>query len=176
MPGKGKGRGWYGESERHAKAAKKANEGRLRRGLRAVKSGVGMLVRLPMQALGFLGTQLSGTWRNLGRAWNYLTFDNVLPPSIRDLFQWIIETIPKVFGVRGTKPWQQLGAAAMVIVFALLATVLSGGLLIGTVIIVGFFALVAIVRHVPWVNDQWESATGLLPIKNDYDVPRWRRD
>lgn len=176
MPGKDKGRGWYGESERHAKAAKKAGEGRLRSTIRTVGSTVGAVLRLPMTALGFVGAQLSGTRRNLGQAWNYLTFDNILPPSIRDLFQWMIETVPKVFGIRDTKPWQQFGAAAMVIVFALLATFFSGGLLIGTVVIVAFFGLVGIVRHVPWVNEKWNQGTGLLPIKNDYDVPRWRRD
>lgn len=176
MPSKDKGRGWYGEPERHAKAAKKANEGRLRRAARGVAGVVGTVLSIPMMLLGFLGRQAAGTWRNLGKAWNYLTFDNILPPSIRDLIQWIIETIPKLFGIRGTKPWQQVAAASMVILFALLATVLSGGLLIGTVIIVGFFAFVGIVRHVPWFNEKWNQATGVLPIKRDYDVPRWRRD
>lgn len=176
MPEKDKGRGWWGESERHAKAAKKSSEGRLRSAVRAVGSAVGTLLRLPLTALGFVGAQLSGTRRNLGRAWNYLTFDNVLPPSIRDFIQWGIETTPKLFGIRDAKPWQQLGAAAMLIIVAVGATFLSGGLFFATVIIVGVFGLVGIVRHVPWVNKKWKQGTGLLPVKNDYDVPRWRRD
>lgn len=176
MPNKDDGRGWYGESERHAKAAKKANQGRIRSAYRGLAGAVKTVLAIPMALLGFLGRQARGTWRNFGRAWNYMTFDNVMPPSVVSLIQWFIETIPKLFGIRDTTPWQQVGAAATVIGAALLATVLSGGLLIGTVIIVTFFGFVGVIRHVPWFNDKWERATGTLPIKNDYDVPRWRRD
>lgn len=178
-----KGKGWYGESERHSKAAKKASAGRVRSAMRMVRSGIGRTLglagktlMLPLTALGYLGNQASGTRRNLGRAWDYLTFDNLLPPSVVDLGQWAIETTPKVFGVRDTTPWQQVGAAVTVALVALLATVLSGGLLIGVLIVVGLFAVAGVVRHVPAVNQKWNAVTGVLPIKNDYDVPRWRRD
>lgn len=178
-----KGKGWYGESERHSKAAMKASEGRFRSAMRTLRSGVGTTlglagktVMLPMRGLGYLGRQASGTRRNVGRAWDYLTFDNLLPPSLVGLGQWVIETTPKVFGVRDTKPWQQVGAAVTVALVALLATVLSGGLLIGVLIAVGLLALAGVVRHVPAVNEKWNAMTAVLPIKDDYDVPRWRRD
>ncbi len=68
------------------------------------------------------------------------------------------------------------GAALSVIGFAFLAAFLSGGWLIGTVVIVAALGSVGIVRFVPAVNDKWEEWTAALPIKNDYDVPRWKRD
>lgn len=179
----GDGRGWHGEPERHSKAAKKASDGRVRTTLRIVREGVGsvvsglwMVLTLPVAGIRVLSRQASGTWRNIGRAWSYLTFDNVLPPSLVGLGQWTIETLPKLFGVRGTTPWQQVGAAATFIGVALLATFLSGGLLIGAVVLAAGFGLIGVWRHIPWIDDRWQGFTALLPIKRDYDVPRWKRD
>lgn len=122
------------------------------------------------------GRQLRGTWRNLGRAWDNLTFDRLLPPSIVDTIQFGIETIPKLFGLRDTRPWQQVGAAITLVGVALLATVLSGGFLIATLVVVLALGLVGVVRLVPVVNDQWRGFRDALPIKDDYDLARWRRD
>lgn len=171
-----KGRGWYGESERHAEAAKDGSTSRVRRAGSAIRSGVMLLLTLPLTGLGFLRRQAAGTWSNLGKAWDYATFDNLLPPSITSTIQWFIETIPKLLGLRDSEPWEQVGAAVTVIGVALLATVLSGGLLIGTVVVVGFFGLAGVVRLVPFVNEKWTDARAALPVKDDYDVPRWRRD
>jgi len=148
----------------------------LRKGLSRLDSLFWMLLMLPVQGLRFLGAQARGTWQNLGRGWDYLTFDNILPPSITGTIQWFIETIPKLLGIRSTSPWQQVGAAVSVIGFALLATVLSGGWLIGTVVIVAGLGSIGFVRVVPAVNDKWNEWGAALPIKNDYDVPRWKRD
>lgn len=170
------GRGWYGEPERHAEVAKDGGESRIRRAGSAIRSGIMLLLTLPLTGLGFLRRQASGTRRNLGKAWNYATFDNLLPPSIASVIQWFIVTIPRLLGLRETEPWEQAGAAVTVIGVALLITFLSGGLLIGTVVVVGVFGLAGLVRFVPFMNDKWTDARAALPIKDDYDVPRWRRD
>jgi len=148
----------------------------LKDGLGRLASMLWMLVMLIPRGFGFLVGQARGTWDNAGRGWDYLTFDNLLPPSITGTIQWFIETIPKLLGLRDTKPWQQIGAAASLIGFALLATFLSGGWLIGTVVIVAALGSVGAVRFVPAVNDQYEEWRAALPIKNDYDLPRWKRD
>jgi hypothetical protein len=142
----------------------------------AVGSGLRMLGSGTRRVGGFLRRQVSGTRRNLGRAWNYLTFDELLPPSIRDMLQWTIEIIPKLLGIRSTTPWQQIGAAISVVGFALLATFLTGGLLIGTVAIVLGFGAIGVARLIPAVNEEYGDWMAALPIKNDYDVPRWKRD
>jgi len=135
-----------------------------------------MLLALPVRGFRFLVYQARGTRRNVGRGWDYLTFDNILPPSLVGLGQWLIETMPKLAGIRSTTPWQQVGAALSVIGFAFLAAFLSGGWLIGTVVIVAALGSIGIIRFVPAVNDKWEEWTAALPIKRDYDVPRWKRD
>lgn len=149
---------------------------RLKDGLSRVASVIWMLLMLPVQGFQFLVVQVRGTWDNVGRAWDYLTFDNMLPKSIVDMVQWLVETIPKLLGIRSTTPWQQIGAAASLIGFALLATFLSGGLLIGAVVIVAGLGSIGIVRLVPAVNGKYEEWRAALPIKNDYDIPRWKRD
>ena len=149
---------------------------RLKEGLGWLASMLWMLVMLVPRGFQFLVGQARGTWDNAGRGWDYLTFDNILPPSITGTIQWFIETIPKLLGLRDTTPWQQIGAAASLIGFALLATFLTGGWLIGTVVIVAALGSVGIVRFVPAVNDQYQEWRAALPIKNDYDVPRWKRD
>jgi len=132
-----KGRGWYGDSKRHAEAAKKANEGRLRTAWRSIKGAAGVLangVRMlgagARRAGGFFRRQVTGTRRNLGRAWEYLTFDELLPPSIR----------------------------------------------VGTVIIVIALGSIGVARLIPAVNEEYGEWIAALPIKNDYDLPRWKRD
>ncbi len=172
----GEGRGWYGDEERHREAAEKAQRSRIGMVISRLWMLVMFLVSLPLRGLRFLVGQARGTWRNTGRAWDYLTFDNMLPPSITSTIQWFIETIPKLLGIRGTKPWQQVGAALSLIGFALLATFLTGGWLIGTVIIVAGLGSIGLVRLVPAVNDQYEEWTSQLPIKRDYDIARWKRD
>ncbi len=149
---------------------------RLRDGLERLASMLWMLVMLIPRGFQFLVGQARGTWDNTGRGWDYLTFDNLLPPSITGTIQWFIETIPKLLGLRDTKPWQQIGAAASLIGFALLATFLTGGWLIGTVVIVAALGSVGAVRFIPAVNDQYKEWRAALPIKNDYDLPRWKRD
>lgn len=135
-----------------------------------------MLVMLVPRGVGLLIRQARGTRRNADRGWDYLTFDNMLPPSIVGTIQWFVETTPKLVGLRDTKPWQQVGAALSLIGFALLATFLTGGFLIATVGIVTALGAVGIVRFVPAVNDKWNEWRAALPVKDDYDVPRWRRD
>lgn len=149
---------------------------RLKDGLSRVGSLLMLLAALPFRGGRFLLEQARGTRENAGRAWDYLTFDNILPPSIRDLIQWIIEIVPKLFGVRDTSPWQQVGAALSVIGFAFLATVLTGGWLIATVVIVAGLGSMGLIRFVPAVNDRWNKWRAALPVKDDYDVPRWKRD
>lgn len=149
---------------------------RLQDGLGRLWSVLRMLLALPVGGFRFLLAQGRGTWQNLGRGWDYLTFDNLLPPSITGTIQWFIETIPKLLGIRSTSPWQQVGAAVSVIGVALLATVLSGGYLIATVVLVMGLGSIGFARFVPAVNDKWNEWTAALPIKNDYDVPRWKRD
>lgn len=152
------------------------NSDRLKGGLGRMASALWMLLMLPYRGLNFLVAQARGTWENVGRGWDYLTFDNLLPPGITGTIQWFIETIPKLLGIRSTSPWQQVGAAASVIGVALLATVLSGGWLIGTVVIVAAFGSIGLIRFVPAINDKYEEWRAALPIKSDYDVPRWKRD
>lgn len=168
------GRGWFGDEEGHRKAAKQGQQDRSVLGW--VWHYLLMLVMLIPRGVGFLIRQARGTWRNTGRGWDYLTFDNILPPSITGTIQWFIETIPKLFGLRDTKPWEQFGAALSVIGVALLATVLTGGYLIATVLVVGGLGSFGLVRFVPAVNDKWTEWRAALPIKNDYDLARWERD
>lgn len=153
---------------------------RLSAGWRSAKGVVGSGFRIVgsgvRRAGGVLRRQASGTRRNLGRAWGYLTVDRLLPPSIRSTIQWFIETIPKLLGIRSTSPWQQIGASASVIGVALLATFLTGGVLIGTVAIVLGFGAIGAARLVPAVNEKYSEWAAALPIKSDYDLPRWKRD
>jgi hypothetical protein len=175
----GKGRGWYGDEEGHREAAKQAqqeSQSRLRDFTTQTWTLLVFMVALPFRGLAVLVKQARGTWQNTERGWDYLTFDNMLPPSIVGTIQWFIETIPKLFGLRDTKPWQQVGAALSLIGFALLATFLSGGWLIGTVVIVAALGSFGIVRFVPAVNDRWQAWRAALPVKDDYDVARWKRD
>lgn len=162
--------------ERLDDGADRAVRSRLGRGLARLGMLIVMLVSLPLRGTRYLLGQARGTWLNLNRGWNYLTFDNILPPSLTGLGQWIIETTPKLLGLRNTKPWQQVAAALSVIGVALLATFLTGGFLIATVIIVAALGSIGIARHIPDANEKWNEWTAALPIKNDYDVPRWRRD
>lgn len=149
-------------------------------GVRALVSrlwtATSVLVMLPVRGFRFLVGQARGTWDNVGRGWDFLTFDNILPPSITGTIQWFIEMVPKLLGLRSTSPWQQVGAAISVIGVALLATFLSGGLLIGTVVLVAGLGSFGIVRFVPAVNERWTEWRAALPVKEDYDVPRWQRD
>jgi len=92
------------------------------------------------------------------------------------MIQWTIEIIPKLLGIRGATPWQQIGAAISVIGFALLASFLTGGALIGTVVIVIGLGSIGVARLIPAVNDEYGEWIAALPIKNDYDLPRWKRD
>lgn len=153
---------------------------RLRAGLRSMGGVIGSGFRIlgsgARRAGGFIRRQVSGTRENLGRAWDYLTFDELLPPSIRDMLQWTIEMVPKLLGIRSTTPWQQIGASISIIGFALLATFLTGGLLIGTVAIVLGFGAIGIARLIPAVNEEYSEWMAALPIKRDYDIPRWKRD
>lgn len=135
-----------------------------------------LLATLPVRGFRFLLEQARGTWSNAGRGWDYLTFDNLLPPSITGTIQWFIETMPKLLGLRSTKPWQQVGAAMSVIGVALLATVLTGGFLIATVVIVAGLGSMGVIRFVPAVNEKWNEWRAAMPVKDDYDVPRWKRD
>jgi len=38
------------------------------------------------------------------------------------------------------------------------------------------FGTIGAARLVPFVNENYEEWAAALPIKNDYDVPRWERD
>ncbi len=153
---------------------------RLSASWRSVRGAIGSGLRVAASGTrrfgGFLRRQVSGTRRNLGRAWNYLTFDRLLPPSIRDMIQWTIEMIPKLLGIRSTTPWQQIGASISIVGFALLATFLTGGLLIGTVAVVLGLGAIGVARLVPAVDEEYSEWMAALPIKRDYDLPRWKRD
>lgn len=153
-----------------------ADGSRLRMGLRRIVGLAAMIFTLPLRGARFLLDQARGTRQNADRGWDYLTFDAMLPPSITGTIQWFIETIPKLLGLRSTKPWQQVGAALSVIGVAILATVLSGGFLIATVVIVAGLGSMGLVRFVPAVNDRWNKWRAALPVRDDYDVPRWKRD
>lgn len=125
---------------------------------------------------GFLWRQTKGTYRRTRNFAGWVTLDRVIPEGIAGTIQEVIELIPQAFGVRGTPQPAQFGAVVTLLILAIAATFLSGGLLIGTVIVLGGLLLASLIRLNPTANRLWLRATDRLPIKRDYDIIGWERD
>lgn len=171
-----KGRGWYGDEERHREAAKQANQGRVGAALHTLM----MLVTVPVSLIRTGGrvlvAQLTATARRSRVFLGYITLDRLLPSGIAGAIQEVIELTPKALGVRNTPRTKQFSAAVILGILAYFATFLTGGLLIGVAVFLTVMVLVAIARNVPAIDSGWSEWTAALGLKNDYDLPGWRRD
>lgn len=177
------GRGWHGDEEGHRKAAKKAERGRFASAAVALWAYVVFLLWLPVRLLSFLhgpaawiGAQLRGTLANLREALGYLTRPSAtLPPSVVSTLDWFTDTVPKLLGLGSTTPRGQVAAAISTIGVALLATFLTGGALVATVVAVLGFGYIGLLRMIPAVNSEyteWRSALGL----DRSGERQWRRE
>lgn len=145
--------------------------------LRAIASTLWFVFILaPVMGVKFAWQQLSGTVGNIRKFVEWLQFDYILPPFIRDTIQWTIEIVPRAVGVRDTTRNEQVASAFVLLVVAFISTLLTGGLAVATYIIVSLMLLAGTARFVPWIDNRWKWTREQLPIKDDYDVWRWSRE
>lgn len=124
----------------------------------------------------WVAKQANGTVANAERTWQYATLDRMLPPSIVDLIQWGIETTPEALGIRNVKPWQMITGATTVAGVAFVSAFFTGPIGIAAYVTAAVLFMIGVARLVPAINERWNAATSMLPIKDDYNVPRWSRD
>lgn len=130
------------------------------------------LLDWPRAAVGQVRAFFANAWAYV-RDWH---LDDVLPPSIRDLLNWIFGIIPRAFGVRDTSPRSQINANLILIVFTLISAVPSLGT---TLIILALWVpllAIGIIRWLPAFNELWTRFRAALPLKDDYDIPGWRSE
>jgi len=144
--------------------------------LAALWQGLMFLLILPFAAAGFLWRQVRGTGESLVGFYRWVQLDYVLPPAIRGTIQWTIGIVPEAMGLRDTSKYRQVSSAFVLLVVAFLSTLLTGGLAIAIYVTVAVFFGIGLGRFVPAVNRGWKSAREKLPVKDNYDVPRWSRE
>lgn len=143
---------------------------------RSILYSILFLLWLPLVGLRFFWRQFVGLLGNIRGFIDWIQFDYVLPPAIRDLISWLIEIIPQALGLRDTGKYRQVASAAVLLFVAFLSTILTGGVAIAAYIIVAGLLAFGFARFIPWVNNRWTDTRSKLPIKDDYDVWRWSRE
>lgn len=133
--------------------------------------------------LGRLRAFLAWLWSQatafVGNIWEFVStvqIDTMLPPSIRDPITWAMGMVPKAFGVRDTTPEEQIKASAVMMLFAILTSLLTFGATLALIAVFGITMWVGIFRWLPAFNEMWRMFRSKLPIKRDYDVPRWKEE
>lgn len=129
-----------------------------------------------IKGLQFIWAQIRGTVGNAVGFVRWLQFDYVLPPGIRDNITWALRIVPEAFGLRDTSAYRQTTSAAVVLFFAFLSTLLTGGLAIAIYVGAALLVSFGLARFVPFVNSSWGEVRSKLPVKDDYDVWKWSRE
>lgn len=135
-----------------------------------------LFILAPLKGAAFLWMQVRGTVGSVVGFVRWLQFDYVIPPAIRDTVTWVLRIVPEALGLRDTGRYRQVTSAFVLLVVAFLSTVLTGGLAIAIYVVAALLVGIGLARFVPFINDGWEKARSKLPIKDDYDVPRWSRE
>lgn len=120
--------------------------------------------------------QWTGTVRRTKAMYDWFAFDAVIPPAIADQIQNLWTWTWQATGIRGNSRTSQFRAAVILALLAVLSSIISFGLTLGFVALFGAFAMLALARNVPAIGSAWTSLTNRLGLKQDYDIPRWRRD
>lgn len=132
-----------------------------------------MLVASPFR---WVGHQFIAAGKNLWAFLDWVTLDRVIPEGIAGQIQYLIELVPKSFGLRGTDRNTQISSSVILITLAVLASALTFGLTAAAVVLFGFGLLGGLLRMFPAGNRTWKDARSRLPIRDDYDIPKWERD
>lgn len=146
------------------------------RPLWAIWNSLLFLLMLPFVGAAFAWRQVRGTGESIVGFYRWLQIDYVLPPAIRDTVQWTIQIIPEAMGLRDTSKYRQVSSAVVVLAVAFLSTLLTGGLAIAIYVGAAVLLGIGLGRFVPAVNKGWKGFRERLPVKDDYDVPRWSRE
>jgi len=139
-------------------------------------SALRFVVLSPLLVARFVGRQARGTWRNIGSFYRWFTFDRVLPPAIVSTIQWFFEKTPRMLGLRGTDKNNQIAAAAVIMIVAFSSALLTAGLTLAVLAVAAMFLLFGVLRLVPAFNSLYKAGRDRVPVKDDYDIPRWDRD
>lgn len=118
-------------------------------------------------------TQFVGFWSNLYTYLATVTLDELLPPSLRALINWLLSIIPRSLGLRGDRG-DQLSALVVVALFAILSSLVTFGL--SGLLIAALYIPVLIhglLRLIPAYESWWREFRTRLPGYRDQDVPRW---
>lgn len=128
-----------------------------------------------MAGLSWVWGQIVDAGRNTVALFDYLTFDRILPPSLVDTIQFYIEAVPAALGLRGVSRERMVSAIVTLGILAVLSTVLTLGLTVAVLVALTFLLVLGLLRLFPAVNRAWKRSTGGL-VRDDYDLPRWKRD
>jgi len=104
--------------------------------------------------------QIRGTIANSGQTIASISLLDLLPPSIVSTLLWIRDTVPRGLGFA-----DRTGHITGVVALTIVLIISSFGLL--TVFAIGFFGVafpLALLRVVPFVNDNWPLSESAWPL------------
>lgn len=122
---------------------------------RRILSAIAWLLLTPFRAALWIYRQASATVSNTVSFFRNLNPYNLLPPSFRDLLNWLGSQIPKALG-KGT-PRQQVTASVTI---AIVMVVASIGFLTPAALLLLIPFSIGFLRMVPAINDQWSRISG----------------
>jgi len=120
--------------------------------------------------------QLHGLYLGFANYLRTFAFDDVLPPSVIRTINWVLGLLPKALGVRNTTPRTQINANIVFIFFWGSISILSLGLTAPVILIHLILLTIGVLRWMPAFGELWNGFRSRLPIKSDYDIPRWRSE
>ncbi|WP_123619170.1 hypothetical protein [Halorubrum sp. CSM-61] len=133
--------------------------------------------RLAWRVTRWTWKQISGLARSTYRYFAEFQFDDVLPPSIRDLINFVFQMIPRAFGLRSTSRREQINANAVLIGVTFLTGFLTGGLAWTFIAVWAALLLFAwFFRGTPAGESYWRRLRSRFPVADDYDIPFWRSE
>lgn len=148
-------------------------------GVRSVAAPVARWTIMPFvwadRALRWTWRQLTGIVTGTVEYFQRFHFDDVLPPSIRDLLNYIFFLLPRAFGIRDTTRKEQIDANVVLIAITFLTGFVTGGL--AWAIIAVWLVLLAFAwffRATPAGESYWTRVRDIAP--GNIDIPLWRSD
>jgi hypothetical protein len=139
-------------------------------------SALRLVVFSPLLVARFLARQASGTWANVVGLYRWFKFDYVLPPAVVSTLQWFFEKTPKMLGLRGTDAKWQIASAGVIVAVAFSSVLLTAGFTLAIMVAAAVFLGIGLLRLVPAFNSAYKAGRSRVPVKDDYDIPRWDRD
>jgi hypothetical protein len=136
-----------------------------------------VVVAVPWRALAWVWVQASALVRNSIAYWTGFAFDDILPPSVRSTINFIIEMVPRAFGLREATRREQINANAVLIGVSFLSGFVTGfttWLLIalwGSLLLFAWFF-----RGTPAGESLWVRVRRRIPVRDDYDLILWRSE